>query len=265
MADTSTDAVAPDSVWVQLYWDNNEESGEPFEIEPIPKNVGALKKDVIKEYRNTLSHADAAFLKVYAPGTTVPIPNITHSLTPGEKVVKYSTTDEKPIIVIAPKPQQQQQQQQHTVPVACYPPSTPTNRTISSLEALPRLPDSPPRNGIYRAGFLLLREELVSKIIERAKPIMIIHSAPATGKTSLLDLTQKFLEQEDNTSVLRFNTFTADAVVLITALKGLLGVPLHEIESISRNTWILIDDAQLAFTAAAFWISKPRARNSSMS
>ena len=52
MADTSTDAVAPASVWVwvQLYWDNNEKSGEPFEIEPIPKNVNDLKKDVIKDY-----------------------------------------------------------------------------------------------------------------------------------------------------------------------------------------------------------------------
>ncbi len=108
MADTSTDAVAPASVWVQLYYDNNEKSGEPFEIEPIPKNVGALKKDVIKDYPNTLSHADAAVLKVYAPDTTVPIPNDTHSLRPGEKVVKYSTTDRKPIIVIAPKPREQQ-------------------------------------------------------------------------------------------------------------------------------------------------------------
>jgi hypothetical protein len=60
---------------------------------------------------------------VHRPGTTVPIPNDTHSLRPGEKVVKYSTTDEKPIIVIAPsppKPQQQQQQQQYGKLRCCF-------------------------------------------------------------------------------------------------------------------------------------------------
>ena len=107
MADTSTDAVAPASVWVQLYWDNNEKSGEPFEIEPIPKNVGDLKKAVKEGFTTELQHCGAARLKVYAPDTTVPIPNGTESLDPGDSV-SFTTTSKAHLIVIAPKPQEQQ-------------------------------------------------------------------------------------------------------------------------------------------------------------
>jgi hypothetical protein len=106
MADTSTDAVAPASVWVQLYWDNNEKSGEPFEIEPIPKNVNDLKKAVKDGFTTELQHCGYARLKVYpeppfAGQEYIPANTLISSLI--AKPSYYT-----PLIVIAPKPREQQ-------------------------------------------------------------------------------------------------------------------------------------------------------------
>jgi hypothetical protein len=95
------------SVWVQLYYKGEEKpvgEADPIEIDPIPKNVHALKMKVKDNYSNKLKHTDAGELKVYASGTTVP--ECTESLDPGDQV-PAGTTSRTPLIVIAPKPEQQ--------------------------------------------------------------------------------------------------------------------------------------------------------------
>ena len=78
---------------------------------------------------------------------------------------------------------------------ADQPPATPPDKILhSSTEAaLQKLPPCPPRNGIRLADVQLDRTEVVNNIRERANPIVIIRSPPATGKTSLLDLTETAL------------------------------------------------------------------------
>jgi hypothetical protein len=100
----STGAVPTASVWVQLYYIGDEKPvGESIEITPIPKNVNALKEKVHAEKQTKLAHVDANDLRVYASGTTLPIPENAHSLRPGKEVFDCPTTDETPLIVIAPK------------------------------------------------------------------------------------------------------------------------------------------------------------------
>ena len=111
MADTSTDAVAPASVWVQLYWDDGITSGDAIKIQPVPDDVDDLKKAVQEEFLVAeLRGMSKAQIRVYAPDTTVPIPNGTELLDPGDSV-SFTTTSKAHLIMIAPKPQQQQQQQ----------------------------------------------------------------------------------------------------------------------------------------------------------
>ena len=137
---------------------------------------------------------------------------------------------------------------------ALYPPSTPTNVSPSTPKSLPELPPSPPRNGIERAEFVLARENLVSTIIARARPIAIIRSPPATGKTSMLDLVEKSLKQRDNTRIVRVAVHYE--CENLQALERDLGVRLScraEVRNLVGDTWILIDDAQLAFKDEIFW------------
>jgi hypothetical protein len=99
--------ITMSSVWVQLYYKGEEKpvgEADPIEIDPIPKNVHALKMKVKDNYSNKLKHTDAGELKVYASGTTVP--ECTESLDPGDQV-PAGTTSRTPLIVIAPKPEQQ--------------------------------------------------------------------------------------------------------------------------------------------------------------
>jgi hypothetical protein len=70
-------------------------------------NVDHLKTAIKTVFGPHLPCA-APGLKVYAPGTKIPVPDSTDHLKPGTKVSDLSTTDEKPLIVIAPKPQEQQ-------------------------------------------------------------------------------------------------------------------------------------------------------------
>ena len=143
-------------------------------------------------------------------------------------------------------------------PVATYPPfKTPDqpSRALRSLPRLPRLPASPPRDGITCAGTVLERQDLVSSIIETATPIAILHSSPATGKTSLLDLICDVLSQKENTTVVRLPLLSTDSEVLINALQEELGVNVRNVETLPGDTWILLDDAQLAFDATLFWVA----------
>jgi hypothetical protein len=94
------------SVWVQLYYKGEANSvgeADPFEIQPIPEDVDALK---IKVRERFAFGSPAVLLKVYASGTPVPILKGTGSLDPGNKV-PADTTSKTPLIVIAPKPEPQ--------------------------------------------------------------------------------------------------------------------------------------------------------------
>ena len=100
------------SIWIQLYVGETESGGVVL-IRPIPENVYYLKKAVKVEKAVALSHCDADDLNVFAVGTQVPTPAGTEPLRPGRKLSELdATTDEKPLIVVAPLPPQQPQQQE---------------------------------------------------------------------------------------------------------------------------------------------------------
>jgi hypothetical protein len=91
-------------VWYKL------DDGDPSQVNVEDgANVDDLKEAIKKKNENSLRLVDAAGLKVYAPGTEIPAPDsTTDHLKPGIEVSNLRTTDEKPLIVIAPKPQEQQ-------------------------------------------------------------------------------------------------------------------------------------------------------------
>jgi hypothetical protein len=130
----------------------------------------------------------------------------------------------------------------------------PLSPVALSTPQTPRLPPSPPRDGIGMAPFTLLRDALVSRILVLAKRTVILRSPPATGKTSLIDLTEKRLLETTEAKVIRINIGEfVDDQGLINTLREALGVNCDNIGTLSGDTWILIDDAQLAFNAERFW------------
>jgi hypothetical protein len=102
----------PAGVWVLVFYEGEKDAiGEVSEIKPIldDDNVNDLKKRVIKEFDHELHRISSSRIRVYASGTTVPIPENTSSLMPldpGDQV-PAGTTSRTPLIVIAPKPEQQ--------------------------------------------------------------------------------------------------------------------------------------------------------------
>ncbi|KAG7357625.1 hypothetical protein IV203_002318 [Nitzschia inconspicua] len=102
-------------VWVQLYYKEKEEpEGRVFKTKPVPDDVDALAKEVKEERRNTLSHCDATDLSVYSPGTKPPFAQ-GNSIKPGKKLEELieelkdetpPTSDDHPLVVVAPSPRQ---------------------------------------------------------------------------------------------------------------------------------------------------------------
>ena len=86
-----------------------------FKIRPIPEDVDDLKKKIKEAKPHDLGNCDADRLKVYAAGGD---PRKDEPLRPGKEVKTLGdTTDENPLIVVAPATTQlQQQQQQPTQP-----------------------------------------------------------------------------------------------------------------------------------------------------
>lgn len=135
--------------------------------------------------------------------------------------------------------------------VQAPPPKTPANKSTTTTK-----PPYPPRNGISRAAVRLPRQVLIEKIVDEKRPILIIQSPPATGKTSLLDLTQEALGYSPDRQVVRFSISGYDNDGLLGRLADKLGVGSlpDGFEQLSKQeTWILIDDAQLAFQTECFW------------
>jgi hypothetical protein len=91
-------AVPRTSVWVQLYYEGQEEAiGEAIKITPIPDDVHDLKLAVF----SSMNPAQIAEVKVYASGTTVPFPDCIEANV-SFSAVATGATYEEPLIVIAP-------------------------------------------------------------------------------------------------------------------------------------------------------------------
>ena len=93
------------SVWVQVYYEDVE-SGDSFEVEPVPTNISRLKEAVKSKRPNALSHCDAADLVVYPLGTAVPIQDGVDALPSRTKLATLNLTEEDTLIVVAPAPKQ---------------------------------------------------------------------------------------------------------------------------------------------------------------
>lgn len=88
------------SVWVLLYV-GDQPSKSSIEIEPIPKNVGALVKALKEELQPDLSHCSAANIEVYQAGTLVMTRTPRTLIDPGN-TVPGDTTSKEPLIAFAP-------------------------------------------------------------------------------------------------------------------------------------------------------------------
>ena len=114
---SATPTTIMSSVWVQLHNEGKDEpEGRPVEIEPIPKNVGALAKEVKKDMAEELTHCSAAEIVVYFPDNERPLSERTPIR--GDKTLKeligelgnknpgVSIDYDHPLIVVAPAPKQ---------------------------------------------------------------------------------------------------------------------------------------------------------------
>ena len=100
------------SIWIQLYVGETESGGVVL-IHPIPENVYYLTEEIKAKKAAALLHCDADELNVFAVGTQVLTAVDKVPLRPGMKLSELdATTDEKPLIVVAPLPPPQQPQQQ---------------------------------------------------------------------------------------------------------------------------------------------------------
>ena len=101
--------MSSSSVWVQLYYKGKDEpKGQPVEIEPIPKNIGALIKAAKAMLKKELDHAGLSEIYVFSPDTKPPFSQ-DKAFDPGDDV-PTSTTSKKPLIVVAPAPDPTPQQ-----------------------------------------------------------------------------------------------------------------------------------------------------------
>lgn len=89
------------SVWVQLYIKGeNKPKGQPVEIEPLPRNINALKELVKVKVKPEIDHASLVKIDVYA---TIEDLNNATGIDPG-RVVPTGTNSKEPLIVTAPPP-----------------------------------------------------------------------------------------------------------------------------------------------------------------
>ena len=106
--------MSSSSVWVQLYYEGKDDpEGNPVEIEPIPKNIGALAKEVKKEeLKKELDHAGLTEIDIYPPKSS----DDENKYKSGKKLEEViaelekkrtpPTSDNCPLIVVAPDPKQ---------------------------------------------------------------------------------------------------------------------------------------------------------------
>jgi hypothetical protein len=99
------------SVWVQIYYKGEAKpvgEADPIEIDPIPKNVNALKMKVRAEKPTKLNHVDASDLRVYPHDTDIPVPDNAKGLAANVSGSDAASgaSYKRPLIVVAPKPEQ---------------------------------------------------------------------------------------------------------------------------------------------------------------
>ena len=110
-------------------------------------------------------------------------------------------------------------------------------------------------DGIFIRKNHLPRSDVVQQIYATAKSqqYVVIGASAATGKTSLLQLVEKELEQE-GANVIRLSILDRGTGVLFEQLEG-EGIGNNKKLRELKNTWLLLDDAQNAYANeyAPFW------------
>jgi predicted AAA+ superfamily ATPase len=107
-------------------------------------------------------------------------------------------------------------------------------------------------DGIHPYSNHLPRSKVVEKIYEtaRSNQHVAIGSSAGTGKTSLLQLLEKRLNEEEGPIeiiVIYMNrSRTADCLLAQLARHGINHEDRHEVRQV-KNTWLLLDDAQNAY------------------
>ena len=92
------------SVWVQVVTNGGGRVGGAVKIKPVPEDVADLCEAVKAKMVNDLAHCDAHHLVVFPPGAN--IEEQKEALRPGA-APPSDTTDEKPMIVVAPPAKEQ--------------------------------------------------------------------------------------------------------------------------------------------------------------
>ena len=106
--------MSSSSVWVQLYYKGKgAPNGRPVETEPIPRNINALVKQLAKEeLKKELDHAGLTEIDIYPPKSS----DDENKYKSGKKLEEViaelekkrtpPTSDDYPLIVVAPDPKQ---------------------------------------------------------------------------------------------------------------------------------------------------------------
>ena len=102
--------MSSSSVWVQLVI--GEQKGDPFEIEPIPKDINALKDAVKAKLKPILDYTPVSGIFVYLPGTDVTTEGYKNSrCKPWDEVPTTGplpgSTIPRPLIVVATASEQE--------------------------------------------------------------------------------------------------------------------------------------------------------------
>jgi len=177
------------SVSVQLVIDG-ERKGNPFKIEPIPRNIGAFKNVVKTQGGKSLEHCDAADLHVYQPGTEVPIQDNAVSCDPRDEVPStdplQSTLAPRPLIVVAPPSKQ--------LPKSWFEESLIAINKVKTLEELHRLEGELTNANDLKSVFEIKQRELealqrASKALERESKAL---EREKQNKQEALEAQQRF-------------------------------------------------------------------------
>jgi len=155
------------SVSVQLVIDG-ERKGNPFKIEPIPRNIGAFKNVVKTQGGKSLEHCDAADLYVYQPGTEVPIQDNAVSCDPRDEVPStdplQSTLAPRPLIVVAPPSKQLPKSRRFEESLIAI-------NKVKTLEELHRLEGELTNANDLKSAFELKQRELTA-VLERETAVL---------------------------------------------------------------------------------------------
>lgn len=98
--------------------------------------------------------------------------------------------------------------------------------------------------------------------ISSANPIVVVRSPPATGKTSLLDSMQETIKARENSHLVRLALWEGltDQQLMECSFCAFFGecdarksIDADAFSSLTTDTWVLIDDAQLAHQNKNFW------------